>query len=310
MNRKVTVVGAGNVGATLAQRVADRELADVVLIDIVEGMPQGKGLDMQESAPVEGSDARIIGTNDYEDTAGIRRRRHHRRHRPQARHEPRRPLDHQRQDRRASAREVSSTRPNTRRDRRLEPARRHVPASRTRSSGFPAPRLRHGRRPRHARVSARSSRWNWASREGRPRLRPGRPRRHHGPDPAILPRSAASPSRELLPKDNGWTQSSSARATAAPRSSRSSRPARPTTRRRPPPRRWSTPSSRTSTRCSRAAASSRESSASRACYVGVPAQLGAKGIEKIWQIKLTPDEQAALDKSAAAVKELVDILKL
>src|SRR5687767_11695833 len=70
MNRKVTVVGGGNVGATLAQRLADRELADVVLIDIVEGMPQGKGLDIMEATPVEGSDARVIGTNDYKDTAG------------------------------------------------------------------------------------------------------------------------------------------------------------------------------------------------------------------------------------------------
>jgi malate dehydrogenase len=70
MNRKVTVVGAGNVGATLAQRIADRELADVTLIDIVEGMPQGKGLDMLQAGPVEGSDSRVIGTNDYKDTAG------------------------------------------------------------------------------------------------------------------------------------------------------------------------------------------------------------------------------------------------
>ena len=70
MNRKVTVVGGGNVGATLAQRIADRELADVALIDIVEGMPQGKGLDMAQAGPVEGSDARVIGTNDYKDTAG------------------------------------------------------------------------------------------------------------------------------------------------------------------------------------------------------------------------------------------------
>jgi malate dehydrogenase len=70
VNRKVTVVGAGNVGATLAQRIADRELADVVLIDIVEGMPQGKGLDIMEATPVEGTDARVLGTNDYKDTAG------------------------------------------------------------------------------------------------------------------------------------------------------------------------------------------------------------------------------------------------
>ncbi|MEE8146307.1 MAG: malate dehydrogenase, partial [Longimicrobiales bacterium] len=70
MNRKVTVVGAGTVGATLAQRIADRGLADVVLIDNLEGMPQGKGLDMMEAMPVEGSDARVIGTNDHKDTAG------------------------------------------------------------------------------------------------------------------------------------------------------------------------------------------------------------------------------------------------
>jgi len=67
---KVTVVGAGNVGATTAQRVADAEIADVVMIDILEGVPQGKGLDMMEACPVSGSDVNVIGTNDYKDTAG------------------------------------------------------------------------------------------------------------------------------------------------------------------------------------------------------------------------------------------------
>jgi malate dehydrogenase len=70
MNRLVTVVGSGNVGATAAQRVLDLELADVVLIDILEGVPQGKGLDMAQAAPIVGSDARSRGTNDYADTAG------------------------------------------------------------------------------------------------------------------------------------------------------------------------------------------------------------------------------------------------
>src|SRR5215216_6700856 len=70
MNRKVTVVGAGNVGATLAQRLADKEVADVVLVDILEGIPQGKGLDMRQAGPVEGSDSQVIGTNDYADSAG------------------------------------------------------------------------------------------------------------------------------------------------------------------------------------------------------------------------------------------------
>jgi malate dehydrogenase len=67
---KVTVIGAGNVGATTAQRIAESGLADVVLVDIVEGLPQGKGLDLAEAAPVVGHDARITGTNDYADTAG------------------------------------------------------------------------------------------------------------------------------------------------------------------------------------------------------------------------------------------------
>ncbi len=68
---KITVVGAGHVGATCAQRLAERELArKVVLIDIIEGIPQGKGLDQWESAPVEGFDSHVIGANDYEEAAG------------------------------------------------------------------------------------------------------------------------------------------------------------------------------------------------------------------------------------------------
>jgi malate dehydrogenase len=68
---KITVVGAGNVGATAAQRVAEKDLArTVVLVDIAEGIPQGKGLDQWQSAPIEGFDTRVIGTNGYEETAG------------------------------------------------------------------------------------------------------------------------------------------------------------------------------------------------------------------------------------------------
>ncbi len=62
---KVAVIGAGNVGATTAQRLLERELADVVLVDIVEGLPQGKALDMAQGAALLGSDAKIVGTNDY-----------------------------------------------------------------------------------------------------------------------------------------------------------------------------------------------------------------------------------------------------
>ena len=67
--KKVSVVGAGNVGATAGQRIVDKELADVVLIDIIEGVPQGKALDLAESAPIEGYDCRLTGTNNYKDTA-------------------------------------------------------------------------------------------------------------------------------------------------------------------------------------------------------------------------------------------------
>ena len=68
--RKVTVVGAGNVGATTAQLVAEKQLGDVVLVDIVEGVPQGKSLDLMEAGPVEGYDCRITGTNGYDETTG------------------------------------------------------------------------------------------------------------------------------------------------------------------------------------------------------------------------------------------------
>jgi malate dehydrogenase len=83
MNKKVTVVGAGNVGATAAQRLAEKELCDVVLIDIVEGVPQGKALDLTEAAPIEKHDAHLMGSNVYDDskdsdiviiTAGIPRK--------------------------------------------------------------------------------------------------------------------------------------------------------------------------------------------------------------------------------------------
>src|SRR3989441_5450360 len=67
--RKISIVGAGAVGATAGQRIADKQLGDVVLIDIVEGVPQGKALDLAESAPIEGYDCRVRGTNNYKDTA-------------------------------------------------------------------------------------------------------------------------------------------------------------------------------------------------------------------------------------------------
>jgi malate dehydrogenase len=69
LRKKITVVGAGNVGANCAVRIADKELADVVLVDVVEGVPQGKGLDLLQSGPVQGYDVNITGANNYEPTA-------------------------------------------------------------------------------------------------------------------------------------------------------------------------------------------------------------------------------------------------
>jgi malate dehydrogenase len=70
MRRKITVVGAGNVGATTAQRLAERDYADVILVDIVEGLPQGKTLDLNQAGPVVGYEANMVGTNSYDETAG------------------------------------------------------------------------------------------------------------------------------------------------------------------------------------------------------------------------------------------------
>ena len=69
MRKKISIVGSGNVGATAAHWIASKELADVVLIDIIEGVPQGKGLDLLEAMPIEKRDAHVVGTNDYADTA-------------------------------------------------------------------------------------------------------------------------------------------------------------------------------------------------------------------------------------------------
>ena len=70
MNKKVSIIGAGHVGASTAERIVLRRLADVTLVDIVEGLPQGKALDLNEAGPVDGYDARLVGSNGYEQTEG------------------------------------------------------------------------------------------------------------------------------------------------------------------------------------------------------------------------------------------------
>ena len=98
---KVTVVGAGNVGATCAQELARRDYADVVLVDIKEGLPQGKALDIDQAAAVLGYEANVTGSNGYEEIGGLRGRRDHRRPAAAAGDEPRRPRDDEREDRQA-----------------------------------------------------------------------------------------------------------------------------------------------------------------------------------------------------------------
>jgi 3-hydroxyacyl-CoA dehydrogenase len=98
MRKKVSIVGAGNVGATAAHWIAAKELADVVLIDVVEGIPQGKALDLLEAMPIEKRDVQRDRRQRLRGHGELRHRRHHRRHSAQARHEPRRPAAHQLQD--------------------------------------------------------------------------------------------------------------------------------------------------------------------------------------------------------------------
>ena len=95
MRKKITVIGAGQVGATTAQRLFERGYADIVLVDIVEGMPQGKALDILESGPVVGSDAKYCWQQQLRRNRRLRYSCHHFRGAPQTRHEPRRPAAHQ-----------------------------------------------------------------------------------------------------------------------------------------------------------------------------------------------------------------------
>jgi malate dehydrogenase len=308
MNRKVTVVGAGNVGATLAQRLVDRELADVVLIDIVEGMPQGKGLDMREATPVEGSDSRVVGTNDYAETAG------------------------------SDVVVVTAgiaRKPGMSRDDLLntnykivkdctEQAAKHSPNAvlmvvsnpldamcqvAYKVSGFPKQRV-FGMAGvlDSARMRTFIAMELGVSVENVSAFVLG----GHGDTMVPLPRYstvAGIPITELLPADrveaivkrtaNGGAEIVSLLKTGSA---------------------YYAPSSSTAEMVE-AVLKDKHKILPCACYlegefgvdglyVGVPAQLGEKGIEKIWQIQLTDTERAALQRSAAAVKELIDVLKL
>ncbi len=139
---KISIIGAGNVGATTAHWCAAAELGDIVLLDIpqVGDMPKGKALDLMQASPIVGFDARITGTNDYADTGGQRRGGDHGRHRPQAGHEPRRSAGDQRQDRRRRGRGDQEVEPQRDRDRRQQSAGRDGAACLA-VTGFPHQRV-------------------------------------------------------------------------------------------------------------------------------------------------------------------------
>jgi malate dehydrogenase len=308
MNRKVTVVGAGNVGATTAQRIADSELADVVLIDIVEGMPQGKGLDMMEATPVEGSDARVLGTNDYADTAGsdivvitagLARK-------------PGMSRDDLLQ---ANYKIVKAC---------TENAVKHSPDSilivvsnpldamcqvAHKVSGFPKERV-FGMAGilDSARMRAFIAMELGVSVENTHAFVLG----GHGDTMVPLPRYstvAGVPITELLPQDRidaivDRTRKGGAEIVGLLKTGSA----------------YYAPSA-AAVQMVDAVLKDKHKVLPCACYlegefgieglyVGVPAQLGSKGVEKVWEIKLTDDESAAIKKSAAAVQELVDILKI
>ena len=308
MNRKVTVVGGGNVGATLAQRLADKELADVVLIDIVEGMPQGKGLDIAETMPVEGSDSRVIGTNDYKDTAnsdivvitaGIARK-------------PGMSRDDLLQTNYKIVKECT------------ENAAKHSPNCiiivvsnpldamcqvAYKVSGFPKQRVvGMAGVLDSARMRTFIAMELGVSVENVSAFVLG----GHGDTMVPLPRYssvAGVPLPDLLPQDRidaicKRTATGGAEIVGLLKTGSA----------------YYAPSASTA---EMVAAVLKDKHKVLPCccylegefgikglYVGVPAQLGAAGVEKIWEIKLTDAENQALQKSAAAVKELVDILKV
>ena len=211
MLEKVAVVGAGNVGATAAQRLAEKNLArTVVMIDVVEGVPQGKALDQWQSGPIEGFDTRVVGTNGYDEaagaevfvvTAGIARK-------------PGMSRDDLVKTNAGIVRSVSEqiarVAPEGDRRRGLQSARRDVLRRHEDHALSPGARPRHGRRARHRPLPHLPGRGDERLGQGHPGDGARRPRRHDGAAGLATPPSPAFRSPSC------WSRASSIRSSIAP----------------------------------------------------------------------------------------------
>jgi malate dehydrogenase len=306
MRKKVTVVGSGNVGATLAHRLADRNLADVVLIDILEGVPQGKGLDLLESGPVVGYDSAIIGTNDYQDTAnsdivvitaGLARK-------PGMSRDDLLKTNYEIV--KSCTEQAVKYSPNAILIIVSNPLDAMVQTA-YKVSGFPKNRVMGmAGMLDSARMAAFIAMELKVSVENISCFVLG----GHGDTMVPLPRYstvAGVPITELMPKEKidaivKRTQSGGAEIVALLKTGSA----------------YYAPSAATvemieaifydKKKILPCAALLEGEYGINGLFVGVPVKLGAKGIEEVIQIKLTPEEDAALKKSAAAVKELVGII--
>jgi malate dehydrogenase len=303
--RKISVIGAGNVGGTTAQRLAERNLGDIVLLDINEGVAKGKALDIMESAPLERFDARVTGTADYEDTAGsdlvivssgV----------------PRKPGMSRDDLLRINAEIVQSV---VREVAKRSPAAILLIVSNPldamtyvafRESGFPKERVMGMAGALDAaRLRAFIAMDLGVSVANVHALVLG----GHGDTMVPLPRYstvAGVPLTELLPKEridaiatrtaNGGAEITKLVGTSA----------------------WYAPGAAAAEMCEAILLDKKKilpcsvflqgEYGIRDLFVGVPVKLGARGVEDIFQITLTPEEDAALKKSAGAVKELVDVI--
>ena len=210
--------------------LAEKELCDVVLVDIVEGVPQGKALDLTEAAPIEKHDAHLTGHQRLRRHRRLEHRHHHGRHSAQTGHEPRRSARHQRRHREKRDRTGGQAVPGGDSHHRQQSAGCHVPRGLRRQRFSQRAGHRHGRRARLGALPGLHRHGAECVGRKHPRLRSGRTRRHHGAAAALFDRGRHSDHR-TDGRRTGSTPLSSAPEPAEPKSSACSKPAARITRR-------------------------------------------------------------------------------